>query len=387
MYGTLIIFVIAIRTQRRRWYLLTGVLLGMAFLAHAGPAIMLGVIIALHTVITVIRDQTQRRAALINFGLIIGLALIFSAPLTYSLVVHYRLVVLNLIPGDSMHRRVALDNFGTYWRDSTIGQPLFLVVVVGFISIFKEARRPSSRRVIALWLFGAIGLLAYSYLRQFLKRQSVEIPGFVPSYHFLIYLTAVESILFGAGVIALCRLIAGLIMRLLKARSEAAFTRPRIEYGLVLAALIGLLIAVWPAYLEREDFNDLPRGSVLYGQNADFVNTYNWLRDHARPIDVVLTSDRLATYVVGPAGRKIVAGDSFYANPYVDWKARAADRDTMFGQLTAGDCAAFLSIAAKYPVFYVTAGGNLAKAIDAAAPACVEKVLAGSSVQLYRVVK
>jgi hypothetical protein len=163
--------------------------------------------------------------------------------------------------------------------------------------------------------------------------------------------------------------------------------RPRIEHGLVIAALIGLLIAVWPAYLEREDFNDLPRESALYGQNADFVNTYDWLRAHARPNDVVLTSDRLATYVIGPAGRKIVAGDSFFANPYVDWKARATDRDAMFGQLMAGDCAAFLPVAAKYPVSYVSAGGSLAKGIDAAAPPCVEKVLAGSSVQVYRVVR
>jgi hypothetical protein len=78
MYGTLIIFVVAIRTQRRPWYLLTGALLGLAFLAHAAPAIVLGLIIALYTAITVIRDQTQRRAALINFGLIIGLP-VFSA--------------------------------------------------------------------------------------------------------------------------------------------------------------------------------------------------------------------------------------------------------------------------------------------------------------------
>jgi hypothetical protein len=387
LYGTLIIFVIAIRTQRRRWYLLTGVLLGLAFLAHSGPALMLGLIIALHTVITVIRDRTQRRAAWINFGLIIGLALIVSAPLTYSLVLHYRLHVLNLIPGDSIHPPVALDNLGSYWRASTIEQPLFLVVVVGLIAIFTRAHRPGSRLIIALWLFGASGVLAYSYLRQYLKRQGIEIPGFVPSYHFLVYLRAVESILFGAGVIALCGWIASLIMRMFRDRSEAALTRLRVEHGLAIAALTGLLIAVWPAYLERRDFNDLPRGSELYAQNADLVNMYNWLRVNAHPLDAVLTSDRLATYVVGPAGRKIVAGDSFYANPYVDWKTRADDRDAMFGQLMAGECAAFLPVAAKYSVAYVAAGGNLAKGIDTAAPACVEKVLAGDSVQVYRVVR
>jgi hypothetical protein len=387
MYGTLIIFVLALRTQRRRWYLLTGALLGLTFMAHAAPAMVLGLIIALHTAITVLHDQTQRRAALINFGLIIGLALIFSAPLAYSLIMRYRLHVLNLTPGDFVLPPVALDNFSSYWRGSTIEQPLFPIVVVGLIAIFTGARRPGSRRIIALWLFGTLGLLAYSYLRQYLKRQGVEIPGFVPSHHFLVYLRAIESILFGAGVIALCGVIAALIARMLKTRSESAMTRLRVEHGLVTAALIGLLIAVWPAYLEREDFNNLPRGSELYGQNADFVNTYNWLRANARPIDVVLTSDRLATYVVGPAGRKIVAGDSFYANPYVDWKARATDRDAMFGQLMAGDCTAFLPVAAEYLVAYVAAGGNLAKGIDAAAPACVEKVLAGDSVQVYRVVR
>jgi hypothetical protein len=387
LYGTLIVFVIAIRTQRRRWFVLTGILLGLAFLAHSGPALMLGISIAGYTAMIVIRNQTQRRAALINFGVIIGLALIVSAPLTYSLVVRYRLDVFNLIPGDSIHPPVALDNLVTYWRASTIEQPLFLVVIVGFIAIFRRARRPGSRLIIALWLLGAIGVLAYSYLRQYLKRQGIEIPGFVPSYHFLVYLRAVESLLFGAGVVALCGMAASLIVRMFKVRSEATTTRLRVEHGLVMVVLIGLFIAVWPAYLERRDFNDLPRGSVLYEQNADFVNTYNWLRANARPNDVVLASDRLATYVIGPAGRKIVAGDSFYANPYVDWKTRADDRDAMFGQLMAGDCATFLPIAAKYPVAYVAAGGNLAKDIDATAPTCVEKVLAGSSVQVYRVVR
>ena len=387
MYGTLILFLIAVRTQRRRWYVLTGALLGLTFLTHSGPAIMLGLIISLTMVMSVVRDRAQLRAGLINFGLIIGLALIFSAPLTYSLVVRYRLHVLNLTPGDSIHPPVALKNFTSYWRGSTIEQPLFLVVVIGFVAIFSGARRPGSKHIIGLWLFGALGLLAYSYLRQYLKQQGVEIPGFVPAHHFLLYLRAVESILFGAGVIALCSAIAGLLMRVLRDRSAAAVTRSRIEHGLVIVALMGLLIAVWPAYLARDDFNDMPRGSELYGQNADLVSMYDWLRAKTRPSDVVLTSDRLATYVVGPAGRKIVAGDSFFANPYVDWKTRATDRDAMFGQLMAGDCTAFLPIATKYPVAYVAAGGNLAKDIDTAAPACVEKVLAGDSVQVYQVVR
>jgi hypothetical protein len=137
--------------------------------------------------------------------------------------------------------------------------------------------------------------------------------------------------------------------------------------------------------LEREDFNGLPQESIVFGQNADLVNVYAWLRAKAKPTDVVLTSDRLATYVVGPAGRKIVAGDSFFANPYVDWKTRATDRDAMFGQLMSGDGAGFWPLAQKYGLTYVIAGGNLAKGVEAGAVPGVSKVYGGESLMVFRV--
>jgi hypothetical protein len=386
LYGGLIIFVVAVRTGQRRWFVLTGVLLGLTFLAHTAPAIMLGLIIALQTMIAAVRDRARRRATLINFALIMGLALIFSAPLTYSLVVHYRLHVLNLTPGDSIHPPVALDNFETYWRGSTLEQPLFAVVVVGLIAIWARAKRPFSRRVLGFWLGGTLGLLAYSYVRQYLKRQGVEIPGFVPSHHFLFYLRAAESILFGAGVIAVCGLIVAGVSRLIKPRSVRwPAMRPLIERGLLLATLIGVGVWAFPAYLEREDFNNLPQESILFGQNSDLVNTYVWLRANTQPTDVFLTSDRLATYVVGPAGRKIVAGDSFFANPYVDWKTRATDRDAMFGQLMAGDAAEFSALARKYHLTYVFAGGSLAKGVEAGAWSGINKVFSGNSLMIFRV--
>ena len=385
LYGALIVFVVAVRTGRRRWFGLTGALLGLTFLAHTAPAILLGLIIALQTAIVAVRDRARRRAALINFALIMALALIFSAPLTYSLVAHYRLHVLNLTPGDSIHPPVALDNFETYWRGSTLEQPLFAVVVIGLLAIGARAKRPFSRRLLGCWLGGTLGLLAYSYLRQALKRSGIEIPGFVPSHHFLFYLRAAESILFGAGVIAIGGLSAAGLARLFKTRSARwPVMRPPLERSLVIAALMGVGMWAFPAYLEREDFNNLPQESLLFGQNADLVNAYAWLRANTQPADVFLTSDRLATYVVGPAGRKIVAGDSFFANPYVDWKTRATDRDALFGQLMAGD-AAFSALVQEYHVTYVLAGGNLAKGVQAGALPGVRRVFSGDSLMIFRI--
>lgn len=385
LYGTLVVFVAAVRTQRRRWYVLTGVLLGLTFLAHTAPAIMLGMIVALQTLVAVLRHEGRRRSALVNFGLIIGLALIFSAPLTYSLVGHYRLHVLNLTPGDSIHSPVALDNLGTLLRTNTIEQPLFIVVAIGLMAILARSKRPYSRRVLGLWLIGAIGFMSFSYVRQSLKRQGIEIPGLVPSHHFLFYLRAAESILLGAGVIAVCGLIGAALSRLFRDRSSWRLAaRAYVERGLVLIALALLMVWAYPLYLEREDFNDFPRESVLFGQNADLVNAYAWLRANTQPTDVFLTSDRLATYVVGPAGRKIVAGDSFFANPYVDWKSRATDRDAMFGQLMAGKATVW-PLAEKYDVTYVLAGGNLAKGVESGALPGVRVVYRGESLMIFRV--
>ncbi len=381
LYGTLLVYVVALRTGRRRWFAATGVVLGVTFLAHTAPAVMAGVIIAGQTLIAALRDRGRRRATVINFAVIVGLALVISAPLVYSLLVHYRLHVLNLTPGDSVHAPVALDNFETYWRGSTLEQPLFGVVMIGLMALAARARRAFSRSTVALWLGGTLVLLGYSYVRQALKRDGVEIPGFLPSHHFLYYLRAVESMALGAGLVAVCSLIGAGLARLVRPRS---IRRTLIERGLLIALLIGLVGWAWPAYLEREDFNDMRQESVTFGENGDFVAAQAWVRANTQPADVFLTSDRLATYIVGPAGRKIVAGDSFFANPYVDWKTRATDRDTLFGRLMAGDAQAWPLIE-QYAVTYVLAGGNLAKGVEQGALPGVSVVYRGASLMIFRV--
>jgi hypothetical protein len=58
-------------------------------------------------------------------------------------------------------------------------------------------------------------------------------------------------------------------------------------------------------------------------------------------------------YIVPPAGRKVVATNRFFSNPYVDWVARDADRTRMFDQLKRRDIDGFRALADTYRVRFV----------------------------------
>lgn len=66
--------------------------------------------------------------------------------------------------------------------------------------------------------------------------------------------------------------------------------------------------------------------------------------------------------VFATAGRKLVALDGFFSNPYVDLQVRRADRDAMFDLLASGESAQFLALASRYRVRYIVVSGTLQKA-------------------------
>ena len=86
---------------------------------------------------------------------------------------------------------------------------------------------------------------------------------------------------------------------------------------------------------------------------------YEWLRRETSPADVVLAPLNTGQYVVGAAGRKVVAVDKLFSNPYVDWGERARDRDEMDRLFTRGEWTPFLNLAARHRVRYVVRRGEL----------------------------
>ncbi len=363
---------------------MAGVLLGVTFLSHTAPTMMAVGIIALHTLAQLIRPRgaLSRRQTVLIFGAVIGLALIVSAPFLVSIVGRYQLHVLNPAPSNWAYEPLTLRNFEAFVRDNTIGQAWFVaIVIVGVIAIARDQRPRSERSLIGWWLILALGLLAYHYVRQLARRNGVILPGVVPGFHFLFYLRGVEWILFGCGLAAIVRTAFNVTS------SSVPWLRGRlmIEHGAQAILLAVLLAGLYPAYLTRDDFAGMREEAMSHTQNVDQINAYEWLRANTEPADVVLVNDTWGTYVVSPAGRKLVAADSYYSSPYVDWAARNADRQAMFNAIDAQDATTFRPLADKYHAYWVIVSGNRLARLTTSAPAFLQTAYANDSVRIYRI--
>jgi hypothetical protein len=73
-----------------------------------------------------------------------------------------------------------------------------------------------------------------------------------------------------------------------------------------------------------------------------------------------LVRDDLGLAVIGTSGRRIVAVDRFFSNPFVNWELRSRDRDRMQQLLDQGDWREFAMLAARYRLRYVANEGRFA---------------------------
>lgn len=371
-YLTVWAFVRARRSPGHGWFIVTGALWGVTFLAHSAPALVFGVM-AIATFAVDLRGREGERisvaTALGRLAAMMVLAIAVSSPFLATLVGHYGLRTLHTQPGMYTAPLLGRELPTLLWLHVTASM---LVVAVGGVAL---ARQPAShlRLTVGTWLLSAGGFLALSYV--FLVARLLAgwmLPSLVPSFHFFFYIKAVTPLLFAVGVTALATR-AG--------RAHALRTwSPR---ALADALCILLVFAGAPAYLSRPDFG-AARRDALETMESDQVRVAVWLREHGRPTDVVLASDYDAGVIAGPAGVKVVAAFTAFSNPYVDWETRARARDQLFAALDAGDGAAFAALADRYGVTHVIARGRGAAIYAANSVSPIEQVFAAGGIRLFR---
>ena len=402
LYLTLAAYIIALRRRTYRWWAVVGGLLGVTFLAHTAPAVMAGGIIALTMAVRLIRTR-ERRSGLRAGGVIIVVALIISAPLTLSIVGRYQLRVLNPAPTNWAYEPLTLRNFEAFLQGNVSDRAGYLLVVgLGLIAVWRNRR--AERRLVAFWLIITLTLLIYHYARQWVKRDGVIWPTIIPGFHFLMYFRVAQSMLLGAGVMALGAAAANFAAKVrpwLRGKSHAGLAR-----GLSLTILTVMLITAYPAYLNSDDLIGQRLDAVQVSQDTDRIAAYQWVRAHTQPHDVFLAGDALGTFVISPAGRKLIAGDSVFVSPYVDWAARNADREALWAALethaekehperssaeskehperSSAESKEFRALMAKYQAVYVAVSGNRLSQLAADTPPFVECVFTSETVQLYR---
>jgi hypothetical protein len=208
-----------------------------------------------------------------------------------------------------------------------------------------------------------VAFLIISYLTQTEWSRRARIHGIVPGHHFVYYLRAFEAIAYACGLMALAEWSRSALARWDRRWHRAG----ELALPLMTAVAIAAAVLEYPRYAQRFDFvGERIIAQRMFADKA-LLGMYDWLRQNTSSADVVLASPSLSQSVVATSGRKVVAVDKLFSNPYVDWGARAQDRDAMERSLERGEWTPFLTLAGRYRVGYVARRGRLPETPESSA--------------------
>jgi hypothetical protein len=293
-----------IRSTQPRDVVLLGSAIGLVFLAHTVPAVILAAILPAAAI-------AARGLSFKTLGWIAGVGLVatlWSIPFLEPLLVSYRLHMLNLVPG------AFTDNIFLEWPPR---RGLILTLVPGLLAvpiiIALRSRAMVSRTVAAIlaaWIIVPVLFLTRHYAC-LSGSQSAACTVFVLAvHHWFMYLQAALTVL--AGLAAwLC--IGRVLVSIQASRVAVAF------WTAAAACAMGIM---W-----LRPIDDWMRQRAV-GIAASFDwNEYVWLAQHTTSEDRFVTelSDEYlnpGSLAVLSAGRLSVALPATCSNPYVEWVLR-----------------------------------------------------------------
>jgi len=360
-------------------FALAGVAIGVTFLTHAAPALILAGAMGIETIRRVwIASGPERRQQLAR-TLVAGMAaLIVAAPFLVSIVWHYRLNVRNPAPMAFVLPGLEAEQTWTFVRQYLPPTAHGLVAAAGFVLLVRRRHELHARLLLAATLT-SVALFVQSEVAQSAWATAMGVRSIVPGHHFVYYLRAFEALAFGVGLQGIARWLAAVLPESLGAG------RPRVAMTGLLTVVAATAIWQYPSYARLPDFVYERRVAERNFADADLRAMYDWLRRDTSPGDVVLAPLNTGQYVVGVAGRKVVAVDKLFSNPYVDWGERARDRDELDALFTRGDWTSFLNLAAKYRVRFVVRRGALPQTVER--PEFVSEAWRAGEWVVYRVGK
>ena len=325
----------AFTTQKNSWFALLGLALGITFLGHAAPTVIVIVImISLQTGngLTALRQkQPARIRTLLVQGLVaFGCFLVTASPILYYVIGKYHLHIINREPSEYTEGLFFLNSaWGLFKANFSLA---FLIAVAGAISFYRSFPKGLVRRIIHNWLVVSVSLYLYATIVAFLDhRYHILLPAMVPAFHYFIYIKAIQSVFFGLGLVYLLR--------------------PLQRY---LLPLIMVIAFCWyPFYTKREDFTLARQLSIEKEQSQDKLEVYNYLLHNLDPDKVILCENDPSLFPVMATGRKMVSNAYTFSNPYVDFERREADRKAMLAYIRDNRQQPLEKLLREYTVSYI----------------------------------
>lgn len=333
-------------------YAWAGLLVGLTFLAHTAPALILGgIALALVPFAGPRGPAPGWTRPLRRIGILVAAAAVVGLPLLWSIVGHYGLRVRNARPLEWNWPAFDAENARALLLDNL--HPEQVVALLGLALAALRVRRRTDARLLVAWPAVCAALLGYSWVAAGARARGLDVPNLVPAFHFVFWGKAAESVLFGYGL----RQMASAAVRAAAAVARGAPPPPRGRVawvsGLLALCVLGLLARSLPAYPARADLVGSRHRARKFASLPGSSEARRWLRENTRADDVFLSTDELGLLIVGPSARKLVAIEAVYSNPYVRWDTRNAARDLMLQSLRSGATVSFRSLAREYHVTYV----------------------------------
>jgi len=348
-FASMLVWAHALERPGTPWLLAAGVLLGITFLSHGAPALVLAGVVAFTTLATVLWPvgEVSPLSRIKGMLTVAGTSFVVSLPFLLPIWMRYRFHVINRRPAtwiDPEGQPAALLQAALSWP----ALPHWVLAAAGVWWVRRHVSATGQRLLLA-WPVA----LAVGYALSVASQTIEAMPALAPAYHFTYLVRSFEATLAGCGIMGAAELATGQLRRW------------RIEIPTTVAAVIAsvaLAAALYPQYLRREAFERA--GNFSAGtQGTPELEMYRWIRAHVAPGAVILAAERDALGVVAPAGRSVISVDQLFANPYVDPVVRGQALNRMLEALAAGDRQRFAADAGPYRVTHVLARGNEADAI------------------------
>jgi hypothetical protein len=332
------------RATKVAWAM-AGLVLGLTFLAHTAPALILA---------GCALPEIRRRGGesqLVGVAILFGVAFVVSAPFLASILGHYHLRIENRAPAEWTWAPIASVTVALHGSLSFKNLP-------GFAGLTLLAlRRSADAGWVRRWVLGSLAGFGYAALLRF--PAAGWLPPLVPQFHFYFYLRAAGHV--AAGV-AVWTAIASLV-------AIARRGRPQVCHA---AAVAAACLAVAFSRLSFEAFHQRPAfaGDRLVARRLtvaqDDTAVVDRLRRETPPNAVVLASPDLSLMQVGQADRAVVAVPREFSNPFVAYEPRAVDERALMSALILPDHQSFRRLTVRRGVTHVLLAPSEAALVDVA---------------------
>jgi hypothetical protein len=348
---------IAIRRNTPIWWITVGAVLGIVFLGHTAPAVIMG-LLAVASVI--VADPTQKllsRQRIAAIAMVMGTALVVSAPFVYSIVFLYKLRIVDTEVLNWVAPHLAVTRAGNFLYEAWVS-PLGVLRIIGAITLVRRASSDRGAFLVVGWTAAAAAFFGYGWLQQLVHFRGV--PAFIPQHEFYFHLRAAGYMLAGAGAWVVLTTVAA---RMLPSKARPRYQEP-IAGALALLTVYLSVRATYETFQGKPDFQEYRREALA--ATAQFAETrlLQRLRTETPPDAVVLATAEDSLYRVAPAGRAVVAIPASQSNPYLTQGGRDHDQKAMLKAVLTGDAATLHTLADMYGVTHIVLGPDDTAALD-----------------------